>query len=273
MTSKVTKIILSILGFLVLGAGIIAGVYLVSKNQDIREKAAPATTLSLFPSSQEKSGGQTFNLTIKANSGENKITGIDIEVKFNPAVIQMTQMSATSAISNLSTVIKNGEINNITGKARFVAFTASKDNAISGSLDIITLSGTIVSGAPVGNAQITFSDSSTVAAADEGVNVIITTAPANISVSSFDGSNVVSPTPTSVATSASRTATPTQAATLAPGGVGGGNVTQPTATATATTTPQATVPADVPVTGVSLPLIGSLSLGIVALVFSLFLAF
>lgn len=104
----------------------------------------------------------------------------------------MTQMSATSAISNLATVIKNGEINNTTGKARFVAFTASKDNAVSGSLDIITLSGTMVSDAPVGNAQITFSDSSTVAAADEGVNVIVTTTPANISVTSFDGSNVVS---------------------------------------------------------------------------------
>ncbi len=285
MDKKTIGIILGIIGFVVLAGGIFAGVFLVSKNQDIREKAAPATTLSLFPATQNKAVGESFALTVNANSGENKITGIDIEVTFNPAVVQMNQMSATSAISKLSTVIKNGEINNTTGKARFVAFTASKDNAVSGSLDIITLSGTIISSAAQGASQLTFSQSSTVAATDEGVNVIINSIPATITVVSSNGnSNVVSPTatataiPTATATSttASRTSTPTATPTLAPGGIGGG--TSPTATATTKPTTTATAKSvatsvPVPVTGVSLPFVGGVTLGVGAILLSLFLAF
>jgi len=145
--SKVKKIVIGTLGFLVLAAGIVAGTYLVSKNQDIREKAAPSTSLSFFPTVVTKNPGQTFNLTINADTGENKITGIDIEISYDPAAIQLTQMKGTASIAPLSSIIKNGEINNTTGKARFVSYTAVKTDAISGNLDILDISGNILSSA------------------------------------------------------------------------------------------------------------------------------
>lgn len=279
--SKKTKIIISILGFLVLIAGIAAGVYLVQKNQDIREKAAPATTLSLSPSTINKNPGQTINLTINANTNENKITGIDIEVSFDSSVIQLNQMSATSSISNLSTIIKNGEINNTTGKARFAAFTVTKSQAISGNISLISLTGTIVNNAISGNYPITFTENTTLAAADEGQNVLINKSSASVIVSS-GGGGTQQPTATATATStakatATATSTPIQSGSTS-GGTGGSNVTVPTTTPTPiqsgpkqaavqTSTP------DLPVTGVSLPFMAGVSLGVIGIVTSLFLAF
>ena len=269
--TKTIKIIISSLGFLVLIAGIVAGVYLVQKNQDIREKAAPATNLTFSPSTTTKNPGQTINLTINADTGENKITGIDIEVSFNPAVIQLTQMIPTSAISNLSTVIKNGEINNTTGKARFAAFTVTKTQAVSGNISLITLTGTVVNNAVSGNYPITFTETTTISAADEGQNVIVNKSVASIIISS-GGNATIQPTATATAAS---TKTPTAKPTS---GTGGSNVTLPTKTPTATptalnSTSQATIPPDLPVTGISFPLIGSVSLGLITIIASLFLAF
>ncbi len=255
------KFIFSIITIIILGGGILAGTYLVSQNQDIREKAAPATSLSLEPSTQGKNPGQTFNLIVNADTGENKITGVDVDLTFNPEVMQITQMVAMPAISNLSSIIKNGEIDNTAGRARFATYTANKDQAVSGNLNMISVTGTILTNAVGGSYQISFSDVTTLAAADEGVNVVINKSPATVVVS---GGVVDDPTPT-----------PTD------GGIGGGDIKLPTSTptpttrATATTRPTVapTVPSDLPVTGVSFPLIGSLGLGVAALVFSLFLAF
>ena len=223
---------------------------------------------------------------MNANTNENKITGIDIEVSFDPSVIQLTQMSATSSISNLSTIIKNGEINNTTGKARFAAFTVTKSQAISGNLSLISLTGTIANNAVSGSYPITFTENTTLAAADEGQNVLINKSSATVTVSS-GGGGTQQPTATATATSTARATatstsagrTPTATATsTSSGGVGGSNVTLPTTTSTPIQsgpkqTAQPTIPADVPVTGVSLPFIGGVSLGLIVIATSLFLVF
>lgn len=274
---KSKKFLVSALIFIVLAVGIVAGVYLVQSNQDIREKAAPATNLSFFPSSQTKSPGQTINLTINADTGENLITGIDIEVSFDPSVIQLTSMTPMSAISPLSTVIKNGVIDNTAGTARYAAFTIDRNGAVSGNLDVISLTGTIVNGAPDGTSTVDFTSLTTISAVDEGVNVIVNETPATITVSAAGiGGSGATATPTSVATAVA-TASPSPTPV---GGVGGAGVTLPTATPTRTPTPRpataapaTTLPPDVPETGVSLPFMASLVLGLGAIIFSLALAF
>lgn len=283
--SKTTKIIISILGFLVLAAGIVAGTYLVQKNQDIREKAAPSTSLSFFPTVVTKNPGQTFSLTINADTGSNQITGIDIEISYDPSAIQLTQMKGTTAIASLSSIIKNGEINNTTGKARFVAYTAVKTAAVTGNIDILDISGNILAGAANGQYPITFTATTTVSAVDEGQNVIINSTPATVTVTT--GTTGGGATATATATGASATATatattkPTATATTA-GGVGGANLNLPTASptikptatstsASATTSP--TTPPDLPVTGVSMPFIAGSVLGMGAIIMSIFLAF
>lgn len=287
---KITKIIISILAFLVLAAGIIAGTYLVQKNQDIREKAAPSTSLSFYPAVATKSPSQTFNFVINADTGSNKITGIDIEVSYDPSAIQLTQMAATGSISPLSSIIKNGVIDNTAGKARFVAYTAVKTDAITGNLDILNINGSVTSNASVGQYPISFTATTTVSAVDEGQNVIINSQPAIVTVTTASGGGATATAmPTSSATA---TAKPTATATTA--GIGGAQIVLPTATstvkATATATPKATSTSTptsssaatatssatlppVPVTGVSLPFVGGVVVGLGAIMMSIFLVF
>ena len=282
--NKTKKVIFSVLGFLVLIAGIFAGVFLVQKNQDIREKAAPATTLSFKPGEVTKNPGQTFEFIVNADTGENAVTAVDIELSFDPAVVQLTQMSGLPAISGFTT-IRNGVIDNTAGKARYAATVLDPTAAVQGNLDIVTFTGTVLSTAVTGSSLITFSQMTTVAALNEGVDVAINRSPATLNVSSGTGTGETA-TPTAMAT-ATATATsaagiPTATPTVTPtatGGVGGaGVIPTPTPIRTATPTsiatvrPAATLPPDVPVTGVSLPLIGSLALGFGALIFTLFLA-
>ncbi len=288
--SKVKKIVIGTLGFLVLAAGIVAGTYLVSKNQDIREKAAPSTSLSFFPTVVTKNPGQTFNLTINADTGTNKITGVDIEISYDPNSIELTSMDPTSAISPLSSVIKDGLIDNAAGTARFAAFTVLKADAVSGNLDMINMVGKIKSNASNGQYPITFTATTTFSAVDEGLNVIINSTPATVTVTTGSGA-----TATATATSASgigatatatsrATATATSRATAtatSAGGIGGAGLKTATPTATATSKASAaggatvspTVPPDLPVTGISIPFFGGAILGIGAIVLSLFLAF
>lgn len=279
MASKTKKIIFSVFAFLILASGIVAGVYLVQKDQDIREKAAPATSLSFIPSSVTRNPGQTLNLTVNANTGENKITGIDIEISFDPAVIQLSEMDPMPAISPLSTVIKNGVIDNTTGKARYAAFTINRDDAVFGSLDVLSLTGTIVNSAVSGSSEVSFTTLTTISAVDEGVNVIVNKSSATVNVSSGSTQSTATASPTAAGTAVA-TASPAPTAT---GGVGGAGITTatpiPTRTPTvapttnATTEPVETLPPDVPVTGVSLPLMGTVTLGLGAIILSLFLAF
>ena len=275
MASKTKKVIFSVFAFLILASGIVAGVYLVQKDQDIREKAAPATNLSFVPSSVSRNPGQTLNLTVNANTGENKITGIDIEISFVPAVIQLSEMKPMPAISPLSTIIKNGVIDNTAGKARYAAFTINRDDAVFGDLNILSLTGTIVSSAVSGSSDVSFTTLTTISAVDEGVNVIVNKTSANVSVSSGSTQSTATASPTSAGATATASPVPT-------GGVGGAGITTATPTptrtptvaptTTTTTAPTSTLP-PVPVTGVSLPLFGTVTLGVGALILSLFLAF
>lgn len=284
--SKAKKIVITLMAFVVLSGGVVAGILLVNQNQDIREKAAPSTSLSFVPSSMTKNPGQSITLAINANTGENLITGVDVEVSFDPNVIHLTQMSPNPSISDLSTIIKNGVIDNTLGKARFAAFTVDKTKAVSGNLSLVTLTGNIVSGASSGSTTLQFTSSTSLSAVDEGQNVIINSQPATITVSSGNISSTSSPTPTS---SPSPTAT---------AGIGGAQITLPSATPSPTPLKTATpttnsnlnnnntttnnntssggatsVPADVPVTGASIPFLISIFVGVVAIGLSLFLAF
>jgi len=239
------KLTFSIFGLLLLVAGLISGTILVRKNQDIREKAAPASSLSIFPISQNKFPGQSINLSVKLNTGENQVTGIDIQLIFDPSAIQLSQISATSAIVSFRNVIKN-EINNSGGTARFAAFTLDKLEAISGDLDILNISGSILNSATSGSYQISFDSITSVSAVDEGQNVLISMVPGTIDVSGGivpTNSPTFTPTPTNTFTS---TTIPTAT---------------PTISLNSTLTSEATIPPNLPVSGISFPTIVSFVFG------------
>ncbi len=203
------KKLITAIVFLVLVASIIAGVLLVRENQNISEKAAPATNLTFSPVSVALIKGQTFTTNSRINTGTNLVTGIDIEISYNPAIIQLSQITPTSSLSiftNAATgqVIKN-EINNTNGTARFIAFVLDKNSGITGQKDILAISGTVMANAQPATYQITYSATTSIAAMNESQNSLL-------SKSAFS-LNVTNPTPTP---SPSPTATPTKSPSPTP---------------------------------------------------------
>src|ERR1035437_5337775 len=143
--SKV-KIITVFLGSLFLIAALAIGLTLVSKKQTITEKAAPVTTLTISPSSQNVYAGQDFSLSVQMNTGSNAVSGMDLNLNFDPNSIQVNSIAIGSAILNLTRVPRNPPIDNVNGKIYYSAFSTS--TSVTGSnLDVLDINGTVKPGA------------------------------------------------------------------------------------------------------------------------------
>lgn len=165
---SINKIITLSITVIVLALGIIFN----NQNKNINEKASSDTKLFISPSSQDAHVNDSFTVQIGLDSGTNKVTGIDLVVKFDPKVVQINEVKATAESANLNTIIKN-EIDNSTGKIRYVAFTADKSLALSGNLKILTLNGRISQTSSLGNSEISIDPTSLVSATGEGQNVLL----------------------------------------------------------------------------------------------------
>ncbi len=209
--------LLTVIVFVILIASIIAGVLLVKNNQNISEKAAPTTNLSFSPASSNVIKGQSFTTNIVTSTGSNIVTGFDIELTYNPAAIHLTSLTPTQALSNftnpaLGQVIRN-EIDNTTGKARFIAYILNKDLGLSGQHNVLLVSGNALTTAQAANYQISYSAITSIAAKNEIQNALLgktafsltvvssTPSPSPSNLPSSSPSISPSPSPTSPSTS------------------------------------------------------------------------
>lgn len=189
MANKKVQTILRTLGGIVVFAGIVAGTILVQKNQDIREKAAPATSLFFSPSSQETKPGNSLSMNVVMDTGENQVTGMDLEITFNPSVFQITSISQGSGISNFDQEIKN-EIDNVNGKILYSVFTIDKSKAVNGSgIQALDISFDIDASAGMGSYSFAFGGITAVSATDEGQDVVSSLSPATINISKIGDVN------------------------------------------------------------------------------------
>lgn len=258
------KSIIGFIGFVVLFAGIIAGTYLVQQNQDFREKAAPATVVYVSPANQTKDVGSTFYLAVNMDTASNQVTGIDIRLKFNPSLIEITSIQKGSGATVLTTEINN-TVDNVNGKISYAVFTVDKTKAISGSgIELLQVNGKIKQGA-TGTATVSFDAGTVISSVNEGQNVIINSTSGNIIVASVLGA-LPSATATSTAM-ATATATATSNATSTSTSTAKSSALVATATSTSVSkaTSQATQ-MPIPVTGSS---VGSIALWGVGLFFIL----
>lgn len=151
--------------------GLVAGLTLTKQNQNINEDAAAATSLFVTPSLQEINLGKSFTTSITIDSGENKVTGIDLQLSYDANQIKIEELKQTSEISSFNTIVKN-EIDNTLGKLRYSSFTFDRNEAVSGKLNILTIYGSIPSSSSEGSYEITIDEPSIVIAVDEGQNVL-----------------------------------------------------------------------------------------------------
>lgn len=256
---KKPVIIISTLLVSIIGIGL--GVYLVGQKQNISEKAAPATSLSITPSSSTKTAGASFTLNVVANTGENQVTGIDLVINYNTANVQVDTITKGSGISVFDQEIRK-TIDPSAGQISYSAFTLNKTAAVTGSgITVLTINGKVKDAASAGSYTFSFGSGTAIAGVSEGQNLLTGSTPATIIVSGSGASTT--PTPTATATnSSSATPTPTGSST-------GTKTATPTSISSSTKT---ATPMPIPVTGTSWPTIGGIVLGGVVVILSVLLA-
>lgn len=179
MSSRV-KTIFSIVASLVIAGGVVAGVGLVSQRQEIGTKAASATNLSIFPSSQTKSLGQAFSVVVEMSTGANLVIGVDIDLTYDPSALEITNIQRGSGIASFNQEIRN-RIDNVIGRVSYSSFTLDKTKAVSGMVDVLTVNGLLKPTASPGTYTISYALRTAVAGVGEGQNVVTQTFPGTIS--------------------------------------------------------------------------------------------
>lgn len=213
--------VFAIIGVVVLLITVLVGVLYMRQQQDIRSKAAPASTLAFSPSTASKKQGDSFTLDVVVNTGANTISAADLVINTDATKVKITGITP----GNYLTTVLMAQTH--TDSRASVTLGSSPTSPKQGTGTLATVTFQIV--AASGNAQITLNGSQ-VAGIGESGNVLTGSTPASITISAGGGSGNGSSTPTRTPT---RTPTPTQQ-------TGGAQVTL---TPTPTTAPQSTATA------------------------------
>lgn len=167
------RVLLTILGIVILIVAIAAGVFLVQRQQELREQAAPSTTISLLPASVNADIGQTFNLSVAIDTGVNTVTAAEVHVTYDPQIVQAQSVSPGGF---LPVVLLPASTDNTTGKVSITVGSQPTDpKQGTGTLATITFKAL-----SAGNANITFSAQTKAAGVGEQGDVLIGKSPATV---------------------------------------------------------------------------------------------
>ncbi|MFH1601590.1 MAG: cohesin domain-containing protein [Candidatus Shapirobacteria bacterium] len=110
----------------------------------------PEISLYLSPSSSEKKINEQFPVIIRANSGNHKISGVELVFTYNPTLLEVVSIDLPVGSDQPFDSALTKEINN--GQVRIVATASRTDNSLlaSGSFDIATLN---IKGKQLGSAN------------------------------------------------------------------------------------------------------------------------
>lgn len=219
------KKILGIVAIVIVVIALVAGLILVKRNQDIREDAAAATSVSISPTTQTRARGVNFSYSVVMNTGVNRISGVDIRLNYNPNAVEVTSISRGTGIQVLDQEVPGNGFDNTAGTIKYLTFTLDRTKAVTGSnLEVLKVNARVKSTAAAGSYPITFNSNTVFSAVGETQDVIINRTGGNVVVTTATPTPVITATPV-------RTATPTPTRTPTP---------TPTRTATPTSTPTAT---------------------------------
>lgn len=250
MNKKLIALIVLLLVFV----SIPIGIFFARRSQEIRLQAAPATTLSIDPATISKATNQEFIANVRVETGSNEIVGADLEISFNPQVLQVIDIQEGGQTAPgiergtffTSPDILRRQVDNIRGKAYLSLSSLQERKQGSGILAIVHFKGV-----GSGTSEVTFGTSTAVAGVGEEGSLLANSSAATYTISGTNptptATGAVTSTPTPTA-SPTRNPTLTQTPTPSPtGGTGGGSTPTPTRTptgtgATATPTIASTLP-------------------------------
>lgn len=185
------KKILIFIVILILLGGIPLLVFFVGQRQELRKKAAPATTLSLTPASLTKKIDDTFSLEVALDSGENQIIAAELHLTYDPTKLEVQSITNGPPFPNIlaSGAIENGAVSIAVGAA-----DTKKPVTGTGTVAIIKMKALAITETPT---SIKFSPNTFVGGLGEGANnVLIESNPATITIGGQQVQAPTIPTPT-----------------------------------------------------------------------------
>lgn len=176
-------------------------VFVVMKNQELRKKAAPATSLSIAPTTLTKAVGEEFTLEVKMNTAENQIVAVDLKILFDATKLEGVWIRNGSMFPN---ILSSGVVGSGTASIALGAPNTTTPVTGTGTVATLRLKAIAATTTPV---TVRFGSDTFVGALNEGsTNALQTSVPATITI----GGGTTTPTPT--------TLTPTLTPTLSASG-------------------------------------------------------
>jgi hypothetical protein len=261
------KFALTFLVLLLLIGGVGVGVYLLKRQTDFREKAAPSSTLTLVPNKSNPSIDETFTVSANINTGTNEVVAVEMHLTFDETKVEA--VGASNGTFFVSPKNIGPSIDNNNGTVTYTVYTDPGTTPRQGQGTVAVLTFKAKS---AGNTTIALSSdtligsNSSSGANDLGANVLTGTTPAVLTI---QGSTqpTATLTPTAGPTSGSSTNTPTATPTTS----SVGNVSAATNTPT-TRVGTATPATELPDSGISVPTFAGVAIGMFVLVGSILLA-
>ncbi len=147
--------------------------FLSSRRQDIRQKAAPASSLYFTPASTTSLINQSFNLNADINTGTNLVTGVEMHIKFDGAKVRLNSINLPPTpflgqIMSRLTLIDN---QNGTASAIILSTATQTSNQGTGTIAVLNMTTLATTAAPT---VISFEPTTQAAAiGEEATNVIV----------------------------------------------------------------------------------------------------
>lgn len=174
------KIILLVTSLLLLLA-IPATIYLVMQRQELRKRAAPATSLSIAPQTITKNVDDEFTVEVKIDTGENQVLTAELHLTYDE-----TKLEALSIANGplFPSVLASGVVEN--GAATITVGAAGATTPVTGTGTVATLRLKALeqTDAPV---SIRFDATTFVGGLGEGsTNILIGSTPATVTITNTD---------------------------------------------------------------------------------------
>lgn len=203
------KVVFILIGIITLLA-IPATVFLAMRTQELRKKAAPATSLTLSPATVAKKVGEEFTLEIKINTAENQVVATEINLTFDPTKLEALTIDKGAKFPN---ILSSGTVGSGTATIALGAENTTSPITGVGTAAVVTFKALATTTSPV---SISFAPETFVGALGESTtNVLVSSIPASVTITSNATSGTITPSPTPTPTGSSLipTLTPTPTGT------------------------------------------------------------
>lgn len=215
-------------------------VYFLGKQQDIRSKAAPATTIQFNPQTVTKQVDDSFPLDIKIDTGTNMLASVKIQLVFDATVLEAESITNGPLAPNITASGTVGP-----GSASITVAAASTTSPITGSgtIAVVRFKAKAATTVP---ATVRFDSTTYASGFEETQNAIISSIPVSITITRPAVTAITANTTGQTTPTGTPSITPTLTPSLTP---------LPTsATGAAETATQSAEPTGAPVTAVTITL-------------------